>query len=129
MYLFDNETSWLILVQSVVELGLMVWKILKTTKFKFREDKKFPYIQLDHNITYKSTTQEFDKTAMKYLYRLLVPLFIGYMIYSLIYEEHKGWYSFFLSSCVGFIYLFGNDFQAIIRLHKHVPTVVHQLQA
>lgn len=29
------------------------------------------------------------------------------MIYSLIYQEHKGWYSFILSTLVGFIYMFG----------------------
>ena len=34
LYLFDNETSTLILISSVVELALTIWKIFKTTKFK-----------------------------------------------------------------------------------------------
>ena len=105
--MFDNNTSKIILVQSVIELLLMVWKIMKTTKLKKRLDQRFPYYELDHASTYKKTTEEHDKKAMKYLYSVLLPLFVCYMIYSLIYEDHKGWYSFFLSSCVGFIYVFG----------------------
>jgi hypothetical protein len=104
---------------------MMVWKILKTTKFKWREDGKFPYVQMDHNQSYKSTTQEFDKAAMKYLYMLLLPLFVGYLVYSLIYEEHKGWYSYFLTSCVGFIYVFGNYPQFIQRIHQYDTSTVH----
>ena len=53
------------------------------------------------------TTEEFDKTACRYLYITLIPLLAGYTIYSLVYEEHKGWYSFSISTLVGFIYLFG----------------------
>ena len=53
------------------------------------------------------TTEEYDKTANKWLYRALIPLYISYIIYSVVYEEYKGWYSFFLHSSVGFIYLFG----------------------
>lgn len=53
------------------------------------------------------TTEEFDKTATRYLYYALCPLLVGYTIYSLLYLEHKGWYSFTISTLVGFIYLFG----------------------
>jgi hypothetical protein len=95
----------MILVQSVVELALMVWKILKTTKF--HRKATFPFVTLENKSSYNSTTAEHDKKALHYLYMVLLPLFVGYLIYSLIYEEHKGWYSFFLSSCVGFIYIFG----------------------
>ena len=37
----------------------------------------------------------------------MFPCLIGYTIYSLIYEEHKGWYSFVISTLVGFVYAFG----------------------
>ena len=45
--------------------------------------------------------------AFKYLGWVLFPLFIGYGIYSLLYQEHKGWYSFLLSMCYGFLLTFG----------------------
>lgn len=45
--------------------------------------------------------------AFKYLGMVLFPLFIGYGVYSLFYLEHKGWYSFVLSMCYGFLLTFG----------------------
>jgi hypothetical protein len=35
------------------------------------------------------------------------PLGVCYTIYSLVYEEHKSWYSFILGTTVGFVYTFG----------------------
>jgi len=107
LYLWDNETSSLILLTSVAELGVTVWKIMKTTKFQLRADGKFPWVEFNHRDTYKNTTEQFDQKATKYLMWALLPLYIGYSIYSLIYDEHKGWYSFFIQTQVGFIYVFG----------------------
>ena len=45
--------------------------------------------------------------AFKYLGIVLFPLFIGYGIYSLLYLEHKGWYSFVLGMMYGFLLTFG----------------------
>lgn len=45
--------------------------------------------------------------AYKYLSCLLFPLFVGYVIYSLLYNEHKGWYSFVLNMIYGFLLTFG----------------------
>ena len=44
---------------------------------------------------------------MKYMSYALYPLMIGYTIYSALYNEHKGWYSFIINTLVGSIYLFG----------------------
>merc|ERR1712137_608019 len=49
----------------------------------------------------------YDAMAFKYLSWALYPLLIGYAIYSLIYEEHKGWYSWILSMLYGFLLTFG----------------------
>jgi len=35
------------------------------------------------------------------------PLLAGYVVYALIYNEYKGWYSFIISTLVGFVYMFG----------------------
>lgn len=45
--------------------------------------------------------------AYKYLSWLVFPLFVGYAIYSLIYNEHRGWYSFILNMTYGFLLAFG----------------------
>ena len=34
-------------------------------------------------------------------------MMLVYTVYSLVYNEHKGWYSFVLNTLVGAIYLFG----------------------
>ena len=44
---------------------------------------------------------------MKYMSYAMLPLMIGYTIYSVMYNEHKGWYSFILNTLVGAIYTFG----------------------
>jgi hypothetical protein len=44
---------------------------------------------------------------MRYMTYLMIPLMIGYTIYSMLYNEHKGWYSFILNTLVGSIYTFG----------------------
>lgn len=49
----------------------------------------------------------FIKMAFKYLSWVLYPLFGCYAVYSLIYVEHKGWYSWVLSMLYGFLLTFG----------------------
>ncbi|XP_019851794.1 PREDICTED: cleft lip and palate transmembrane protein 1 homolog [Amphimedon queenslandica] len=48
-----------------------------------------------------------QKLAFKYLGWLLFPLLVSYGVYSLLYHEHKGWYSFVLSMLYGFLLTFG----------------------
>jgi hypothetical protein len=50
---------------------------------------------------------KYDKIAFKYLSYVLYPLLIAYAIYSVLYEEHKSWYSFVVGTLVGFVYMFG----------------------
>lgn len=50
---------------------------------------------------------EYDKLAFKYLGWMCFPLLVGYCIYSLIYNEHRGWYSFVLNMLYGFLLTFG----------------------
>jgi len=48
-----------------------------------------------------------SQLAFKYLGWVLFPLFLCYGVYSLLYHEHKGWYSFLLSMSYGFLLTFG----------------------
>jgi len=105
LYLFDNDTNWLILISSVVGLGIEIWKLKKAVVFKRTES--FPYITFSDRADYVSRTKEYDDTAMTYLFYASIPLLIGYAVYSVMYETHKSWYSFFVGTAVGFIYTFG----------------------
>ena len=49
----------------------------------------------------------YDKLAFRYVSYVAIPLLAAYTIYSLIYESHKGWYSFVISTLTSFVYMFG----------------------
>ena len=55
----------------------------------------------------ESKTKQYDAEAMRYLSYALYPCVIGYAIYALLYESHRGWYSWILNSLVGAVYTFG----------------------
>ena len=54
--------------------------------------------------------------AFKYLSWALFPLLAGYGVYSLLYHEHKGWYSWVLSMLYGFLLMFGESWNALVYL-------------
>ena len=49
--------------------------------------------------------------AFRYLLWILFPLLGCYAVYSLLYLEHKGWYSWVLSMLYGFLLTFGEQAQ------------------
>merc|ERR550532_1230730 len=112
LYVLDNETNTLIKISCFVGLGIEVWKITKVSDVSIDPEQKvlgiFPKIIISDKADYdESGTKEFDRLAFKYLGMALFPLAFCYCIYSVIYNEHTGWYSFVLSSTYGFLLTFG----------------------
>ncbi|KXZ49948.1 hypothetical protein GPECTOR_18g106 [Gonium pectorale] len=106
-YLFDNDTSYVVLLSSVLGTGIELWKVTKAFDVSI-DRQRFPYISLKDRATYSNKeTKRYDAEAMKYLSYALYPLVIGYSIYALMYKTHKSWYSWVLSSLVGAVYMFG----------------------
>ena len=108
LYLLDRneETSYMIIVPAGLGIAIECWKITRACKISSKET--FPYIKIEDKESYKeSDTDKYDKKAMKYLSYVMYPLLFCYVIYSLIYEEHKGWYSFVINTLVGAVYVFG----------------------
>merc|ERR1712004_532798 len=111
-YVLDNETNTLIKISCFVGLGIEVWKITKVSDVSIDPEQKvlgiFPKIIISDKADYdESGTKEFDRMAFKYLGMVCFPLAICYCIYSVIYNEHTGWYSFVLGSTYGFLLTFG----------------------
>jgi hypothetical protein len=52
-------------------------------------------------------TQVYDALAFRYVSYGAIPCLAGYTIYSLLYETHRGWYSFVISTLTSFVYMFG----------------------
>ena len=93
-----------------------IWKIHKVVDVSIDPENQFlgifpKFIFKDKGNYEESGTKEFDRMAFKYLGVALFPLGVGYCIYSVIYSEHKGWYSFVLSSIYGFLLTFGKFFK------------------
>ncbi|KAF7488402.1 Cleft lip and palate transmembrane protein 1 -like protein [Sarcoptes scabiei] len=112
LYVYDNDTNFMIRVSVFIGLLIELWKIKKVVDFELIPNEKFlglvPRFRIKDKGSYvESSTKEYDTLAFKYLSWVLFPLFVGYVIYSLIYNEHKGWYSFVLNKIYGFLLTFG----------------------
>merc|ERR1711871_130069 len=109
LYLFDNETSSIILLQQMVALFIELWKLSTTFKLVVIHDSSsvIPRLQLDDSGLHDSETKEYDALAMSYLAEILYPCLGGFTMFSFFYAEHKSIYSWLLSTAVGFIYAAG----------------------
>ena len=51
--------------------------------------------------------ERYDKLAFRYVSYVALPALAIYAVYSLVYETHRGWYSFIISTLTSFVYMFG----------------------
>ncbi|XP_017797137.1 PREDICTED: cleft lip and palate transmembrane protein 1 homolog [Habropoda laboriosa] len=112
LYVTDNDTNTVVLISCVIGLCIEIWKIDKVVDISVNRNSKIfgilPKISFHDKGSYvESSTKEYDRLAFKYLSWALFPLLGGYAIYSLMYLEHKGWYSWVLNMLFGFLLMFG----------------------
>ncbi|RAL39812.1 hypothetical protein DM860_013013 [Cuscuta australis] len=108
LYLLDNETSWMILASSGIGCCIEFWKIGKAMHIEIDRSGKIPMLRFRDRESYAGNkTKEYDDLAMKYLTYILFFLAGCFSIYSLMYEQHKSWYSWILSSLTSCVYMFG----------------------
>uniref|UniRef100_T1J5T4 Cleft lip and palate transmembrane protein 1 n=1 Tax=Strigamia maritima TaxID=126957 RepID=T1J5T4_STRMM len=112
LYVLDNETNTLVRISVFIGLAIDIWKIQKVVNIERVGGEKFlgfiPKIKISDKGSYaESSTKEYDMMAFRYLSWALYPLLFGYAIYSVLYQEHKGWYSWLLSMLYGFLLTFG----------------------
>lgn len=116
LYLLDSseETSWVILGSQGVGIVIEAWKLTKavTVSIKrsppgsllpYRFDVKDKHVPTQEELE----TKAYDRQAFKIVAYLAVPLLGGYTIYSALYQEHKGWWSFIIGTLTSFVYTFG----------------------
>lgn len=116
LYLLENSqnTSWMILGTQVVGIVIEFWKITTVVNVRVRPaagGSLLPYrlvFEDKHQLTEtEEKTKEYDEIAFRYMYMVAVPLLVGYGVYSLLYETHKSWYSFIITTLVGSVYTYG----------------------
>jgi len=135
LYLFDNNenTSWMILFGQGMGIAIEAWKITKMVDVRLRQPQPgslaaklgLPYTVVfedKHKLSEtEEKTEEYDKIAFKYMGIIAVPLLLAYAAYSLMYESHKSWYSFIITTLVGSVYAYG--FLMMVSLPKlHCPS-------
>ncbi|XP_022774797.1 cleft lip and palate transmembrane protein 1 homolog isoform X2 [Durio zibethinus] len=77
-------------------------------ELKIDRSGRIPMLRFRDRDSYASNkTKEYDDIAMKYLSYVLFFLVACFSIYSLMYERHKSWYSWILSSLTSCVYMFG----------------------
>ena len=115
LYLVDQSqnTSWMILGGQAVGIVIELWKITTVVNVRVRPAPRslIPYrisFEDKHKLSEtEKKTKEYDEIAFKYVYMAGVPLLIAYAIYSLLYETHKSWYSYVITTLVGSVYAYG----------------------
>ncbi|PNY28134.1 Cleft lip and palate transmembrane protein 1 [Tolypocladium capitatum] len=116
LYLLDNSqnTSWMILGSQAVGIVIELWKVTTVVDVRLRPTPAgswLPYAIVfkdKHKLTEtEEKTKEYDEIAFRYMYMAAVPLLVAYGIYSLVYETHKSWYSFVITTLVGSVYTYG----------------------
>ena len=115
LYLLDQSqnTSWMIMGSQAVGIIIELWKVTTVVNVRVRPEPGsiIPYrisFEDKHKLSEtEEKTKEYDEIAFKYMYMAGVPLLIAYAIYSLIYDTHKSWYSYVITSLVGSVYAYG----------------------
>lgn len=116
LYLVDNSqnTSWMILGTQGVGILIELWKVTTVVDVRVRDappgswfPKRIAFEDKHKLSETEQKTQEYDAIAFKYMYWVGVPLLAAYAVYSLVYDEHKSWYSYIITTLVGSVYAYG----------------------
>uniref|UniRef100_A0A158PCR9 Cleft lip and palate associated transmembrane protein 1 n=1 Tax=Angiostrongylus cantonensis TaxID=6313 RepID=A0A158PCR9_ANGCA len=112
LYICDNDTNWVVKISVGIGLLIECWKIPKVMNVEVVHTSKIfgviPRLKFSDKGSYvESETKLYDEMAFKYLSCVLFPLLGGYAVYSLIYVEQRGWYSWILNMLYGFLLMFG----------------------
>jgi hypothetical protein len=94
LYLWNENGSLLVLVPSVFGVAVQLWKVARASgSFVVWRYWIIPtFASPPEGHTQDPLTAEIDKKATLHLSLVLLPLVVGYSMYSILMEKHVGWY-------------------------------------
>eukprot|EP00912_Choanoflagellata_sp_UC4_P001939 UC4_evm5s1242 len=100
LYLLDKETTYMILISSGISIIIECWKLTRAAVVSIVYLHGFmPIISVKDREEYKeSDTKKYDDMAMTYLGLAAIPLLSCYAVYSFMYEEHAGLWSYIIGN-------------------------------
>lgn len=115
LYLHESseETSWMILFSQGMGLVIEAWKITKVVNVRVREN---PGSLIGYKVTFEDKheltedelkTQEYDALAFRIVSMVALPCLLAYAGYSLMYNTHRSWYSFVITTLAQAVYMGG----------------------
>ncbi|XP_074603494.1 lipid scramblase CLPTM1L isoform X2 [Brevipalpus obovatus] len=104
LYLHDQQTSLIVVIPADIGALIELWKLKRAFKIQFNGLR----ISMDSRSKAETVTNEYDDKFMRYLSLfVLYPLVTIGAIYSLLYTEHKSWYSWVIQNAANGVYVFG----------------------
>jgi len=94
LYLFEESANFFVTAGCIVGICVDSWKVLRAWRAPIPADRDQPNVNHD---------DDFTRRLMAYL----LPVIIGYGIYTLKYDYYRSWYSFFVNVSACCVYWFG----------------------
>ncbi|CCI46803.1 unnamed protein product [Albugo candida] len=94
------RSTILVLAPSAITVCIDLWKVIKVSTSSTFTQKKSRDDEL-------LKTSQADAMATSHMMFALIPLIVGYAMYSLLYKRHRNWYSWSIGSLTGAVYAFG----------------------
>ena len=110
LYLWDNDSSWILLMLLLKDILFVAWKMLNVYRARHKDvraasarDAKEANA-LDEK---QRLTAEYDTTASRATSIVLLPVVAAAAAYSLKHYQHRSWFSWAVSSAADGVYLLG----------------------
>ena len=120
LFLVDQRASLLVSVPAAVGILIQLWKVQRATGIRLKgltvhferwerevEDDKEETKGGASNAVLTRVTLEADFQATFHLAAVFIPLAIGSIVKSLIFDKHASWYSWFIGALTGCVYAGG----------------------
>ena len=111
LYLFDADTSSLVLASVGKDVLWSAWKVIRIVKPRIYMYKGFlpsvTYLEQCNLDTEEKESARLDTIATAHMSLCVYPCVIGLAIYSLLNYKYKSWWTWFISSLADSVYFFG----------------------